>query len=90
VSVAQQEKLDQSNRGHQLLQKMGWSGTAGLGRNEQGICNPIEGGEIRDRSDMYKGVGAKTDAFEQFRRNRSQTYIQRIRERDEIRDSKSP
>jgi calcium homeostasis ER protein len=86
-AAAQQDKIDQSNRGHQLLQKMGWSGSAGLGRNEQGICIPIEGGEIRDRVDMYKGVGARSDPFEQFRRNRSQTYIQRIRTRDEERDS---
>jgi calcium homeostasis ER protein len=83
TQIAQQEKLDQSNRGHQLLQKMGWSGNTGLGRNEQGIFIPIEGGEVRDRVDMYKGVGANNDPFEQFRRNRSQTYIQRIRTRDD-------
>jgi len=28
-------KLDESNKGHQLLKKMGWGGS-GLGANEQG------------------------------------------------------
>lgn len=35
-----EKKLDESNKGHQLLKKMGWSGS-GLGREEQGeskIC----------------------------------------------------
>lgn len=33
---------------------MGWGG-AGLGASEQGIAEPIKGGEIRDRNDMYRG-----------------------------------
>ncbi len=86
-TVTPMEKIDNSNKGHQLLQKMGWSGTSGLGKREQGIINPIEGGEVRDRGDMYRGVGAQSDPFEQFRKNRSQTYIQRIRDRDEERES---
>ena len=39
------QKLDENNRGHQLLKKMGWGG-AGLGANEQGIAEPIKGGEV--------------------------------------------
>ena len=39
------QKLDENNRGHQLLRKMGWGG-AGLGANEQGIAEPIKGGEV--------------------------------------------
>lgn len=66
------------------MSKMGWSGQAGLGRNEQGIYNPIEAGEVRDRSDMYKGIGApRIDPFEAFRKNKSHGYIQRLRDRDE-------
>ena len=49
---------------------MGWTGQSGLGKREQGIINPIEGGEVRDRVDMYKGVGLQSDPFEQFRKNR--------------------
>ena len=66
---------------------MGWTGESGLGKREQGIINPIEGGEVRDRVDMYKGVGLQSDPFEQFRKNRSQTCIQRIRECDEERET---
>jgi len=38
--------LDESNKGHQLLKKMGWGG-AGLGAMEQGIEQPISGGEVQ-------------------------------------------
>lgn len=37
--------LDENNKGHQLLKKMGWGG-AGLGAMEQGIEQPISGGEV--------------------------------------------
>ena len=53
-SAAAPTRLDESNKGHQLLKKMGWGG-AGLGASEQGIAEPIKGGEIRDRNDMYRG-----------------------------------
>lgn len=75
--------------GHQLLQKMGWSGQTGLGRLEQGIVNPIEGGQVRDRDELFLGVGmqsTRSDPFEQFRKNKSQGYIQRLRTRDEQRE----
>lgn len=63
---------------------MGYSG-AGLGRKEQGIVNPIQGGKVRERNEQYRGVGVKSDPFEAFRKNKSQGYIQRLRTRDEIR-----
>ena len=40
------QRLDESNKGHQLLKAMGWGG-AGLGSKEQGIAEPISGGEVR-------------------------------------------
>jgi calcium homeostasis ER protein len=40
-----QRQLDESNKGHQTLRKMGWGG-AGLGAKEQGIEQPISGGEV--------------------------------------------
>ena len=68
-------KLTETNRGHQLLRRMGetfdclwvadkmwptflylfsgWEG-AGLGFQEQGIQEPIKGGEVRDKQDKYK------------------------------------
>jgi calcium homeostasis endoplasmic reticulum protein len=82
------QRIETSNKGHQLLQKMGWSGQAGLGRHEQGIFNPIEGGEVRDKVDQFRGVGAQSDPFEAFRKNRSATYIQRLRDRDEQKESR--
>ena len=40
----------------QMLQRMGWKG-AGLGAEETGIVEPVKGGEVRDRADMYRGMG---------------------------------
>ena len=35
------------------MKKMGWEG-AGLGAEEQGIQEPVKGGEVRDKVDKYK------------------------------------
>jgi len=80
------QKLDESNRGHQLLRKMGWGG-AGLGANEQGIAEPIKGGDVRDRSDQFKGVGINIrDPFDNFRKSKGQAFITRMRSRAEERE----
>ncbi|XP_043507384.1 calcium homeostasis endoplasmic reticulum protein isoform X1 [Frieseomelitta varia] len=85
-SKAPQEiSLDESNKGHQLLKKMGWAG-AGLGANEQGIEAPISGGEIRDKNDQYKGVGINlNDPYENFRKSKGQAFITRMKARAEER-----
>lgn len=54
VAATTPQRLDESNKGHQLLKKMGWSG-AGLGASEQGIAEPIREADVRDRTDMYRG-----------------------------------
>lgn len=35
------ERLGASNKGHNMLMKMGWSGEGGVGKNEDGIVDPI-------------------------------------------------
>lgn len=48
--------IDEGNKGHQMLKKLGWtSGGLGAGKN-QGISEPISGGELRDRNDLYKVI----------------------------------
>jgi hypothetical protein len=48
------EFIDEGNKGHQMLKKLGWtSGGLGSGKN-QGISEPISGGEVRDRNELYK------------------------------------
>ncbi|CAG2105987.1 unnamed protein product [Medioppia subpectinata] len=74
-------RLDESNKGHQMLKKMGWSGTAGLGATEQGIKDPIKGGDVRENDEKYRGVGVRTaenDPFEKFRQNKGKAFLQRI------------
>lgn len=87
VNPDSEAKLGFDNKGHQLLKKMGWGGK-GLGASEQGIVDPISGGDVRDRQDMFKGIGMDLkDPFEQFRKSKSAGFIQRMRARDEARDA---
>ena len=49
-----------------MLQRMGWKG-AGLGAEETGIVEPVKGGEVRDRADMYRGMGnSQVSSYCQF------------------------
>lgn len=64
--------------------KMGWSGSGGLGAKEQGIQDPIKGGDIRDKWDQYKGVGVSLDdPYENYRRNKSYNFVARMKAREE-------
>ena len=54
ASKVASEFIDEGNKGHQMLKKLGWtSGGLGTGKT-QGITEPISGGELRDRNDLYK------------------------------------
>ncbi|KAH8380124.1 hypothetical protein KR009_009098, partial [Drosophila setifemur] len=79
------EFIEETNKGHQMLKKMGWAGTGtGLGSKNQGIDTPISGGEVRERRDMYKGVGLNmNDPFESFRKNKGAAFAHRMRSRDD-------
>eukprot|EP00063_Salmo_salar_P029810 XP_014004645.1 PREDICTED: calcium homeostasis endoplasmic reticulum protein isoform X4 [Salmo salar] len=78
-------RLGEENKGHQLLMKMGWSGSGGLGAKEQGIQDPIKGGELRDKWDQYKGVGVSLDdPYENYRRNKSYNFVARMKAREEV------
>ena len=67
-----------------LLSHTGWSGSGGLGAKEQGIQDPIKGGDIRDKWDQYKGVGVSLDdPYENYRRNKSYNFVARMKAREE-------
>lgn len=78
-------RIGEENKGHQLLMKMGWSGSGGLGAKEQGIQDPIKGGDVRDKWDQYKGVGVSLDdPYENYRRNKSYNFVARMKAREEV------
>ena len=61
----------------------GWGG-GGLGSAEQGMTDPVAHAEVRDRTDMYKGIGISlSDPFEQFRKSKSAGFIQRMKARED-------
>lgn len=67
-----------------LLCAAGWSGSGGLGAKEQGIQDPIKGGDVRDKWDQYKGVGVSLDdPYENYRRNKSYNFVARMKAREE-------
>ncbi len=74
-------RLGEENKGALLMKKMGWGGQ-GLGAREQGIVDPVSGGEVRDKMDMYRGVGVEiNDPFESFRKNKSSSFMTRMKSR---------
>lgn len=81
--------LTTGNKGAQLMQKMGWSGT-GLGASKQGILEPVSGGEIRDRQDKFRGLGSASDVYEQYRKQRSGNYHDRNQVNFSLREKDRP
>lgn len=77
-------QLDNSNKGHQMLARMGWRG-AGLGATEAGITQPVEAAEPRDKGE-YRGMGVQQDPFESFRKQKAGSFYTRMQE---IQDERS-
>jgi len=50
-------KIDETNKGHQLLKKLGWEEGTGLGAKRTGIANPIQA----TQRDPTAGLGAETE-----------------------------
>ncbi|XP_068208038.1 calcium homeostasis endoplasmic reticulum protein-like isoform X2 [Palaemon carinicauda] len=80
------QRLDENNKGHQMLRKMGWGGS-GLGVKEQGISDPVSAAEIRDSpQERFRGLGVpsvQSDPYEAFRKNKGQAFINRMKARAE-------
>jgi len=48
------------------------------------MLDPVQHAEVRDRTDLYKGVGISlNDPFENFRKNKSHGFVSRMREKAE-------
>lgn len=70
---------------------LGWSGCGGLGAKEQGIQDPIRGGDIRDKWDQFKGVGVSLDdPYENYRKNKSYNFVARMKAREEGKSASAP
>ena len=81
AGMGQNRRLGGNNVGAMMMAKMGWGG-AGLGAKEQGRQDIIKAGEVRDNYDKFKGLGNEVNnPYDEFRKNRSKGYINRIRSR---------
>jgi len=77
----EEPKIDESNIGHKLLQKMGWKAGTGLGSDGGGITKPIEVVVKNDKS----GVGTEDptvatgsdDVFDLYRKRMMHAYKHR-------------
>lgn len=57
-----------------MMKKMGYTMGRGLGANESGISEPVKAADVRDKQDLYKGIGAggrADDIYSNFRKQRS-------------------
>jgi hypothetical protein len=76
--------LDESNMGHQIMSKLGWSQGSGLGAGGAGIVDPVEAAGNKGKS----GVGldgmyeVEQEDFEAYRQKRSSEYFTKIDQRE--------
>jgi len=60
----QDEPIDENNIGNQILRKMGWSGSGGLGKRNDGIVEPVK--IFGKRGQCFKGLGHESFHAEMF------------------------
>jgi len=77
-SEYQDNKLNQSNVGFKMLQKMGWAEGGGLGSSGQGITAPVgKSGNAAERAGLGAGSGevtAEDDEFDAYRKRMMMAY----------------
>mmetsp|Transcript_7402 Transcript_7402/g.27174 ORF Transcript_7402/g.27174 Transcript_7402/m.27174 type:complete len:170 (-) Transcript_7402:107-616(-) len=79
---AKHNRIDNSNVGHQMLAKMGWSEGQGLGAGNRGMVTPIQAGEVKTQP---LGIGAAEvgevkeddDIYEQYKKRMMLGYKHR-------------
>ncbi|KAI6183828.1 Surp module [Aphelenchoides bicaudatus] len=60
----------EGNKGAQLLQKLGYS-SGGLGSKGQGREEPIDAGNAIHPQDRFRGIGSKSDQYDDYRKRMS-------------------
>ena len=66
ANKAANEFIDEKNKGHQLLKKLGWKKGGGLGSSLQGTAVPIPAGELREKHELYKVSPPDQKSFNNF------------------------
>jgi hypothetical protein len=46
--------------------------------NFQGIEEPVTGGEVRDKTEQYRGLGSKPDIYDEYRKQMSTQMAKRL------------
>lgn len=66
-------RIGSDNKGHQMLQKMGWTDGAGLGASQSGIATPINAGEVKQDNlglgaELTHEVGEDDDIYSAYKK----------------------
>ena len=79
---AKHNRIDNSNLGHKMLAKMGWSEGQGLGAGNRGRVNPVNAGEVKTQplgvgADKVGEVHDSDDIYEQYKKRMMLGYKHR-------------
>ena len=74
-------KLDESNKGHRMLQKMGWTEGRGLGKEGAGIVEPVQAEPKQTRAGIGQWdphrISKDDDAYSQYKKRNAIGYHHR-------------